>query len=65
MITKIIKGKEKPMVQKTIHLRSRHVKDLINKIKKMKSVENTINTKLEKSDLIVIIDKLPTLVSIR
>ncbi|KGA59251.1 hypothetical protein I5F07_04645 [Proteus vulgaris] len=53
------------MVQKTIHLRSRHVKDLINKIKKMKSVENTINTKLEKSDLIVIIDKLPTLVSIR
>lgn len=52
------------MVKKTIHLRSRHAKDLINKIKKMKSIENVMNTKSEKSDLIVIIDKLPTLVSI-
>lgn len=52
------------MVKKTIYLRSRHAKDLINKIKKMKIIENAINTKSEKSDLIVIIDKLPTLVSI-
>ena len=53
------------MVKKTIHLRSHHFKDLVNKMKKMNAVKNTINTKSENSDLVVINNKISTLVSVK
>ncbi|WP_165124648.1 hypothetical protein [Proteus sp. ZN5] len=53
------------MVKKTIHLRSKHFKDLVNKMKKMHAVKNTINPQSENVDLIVINNKIPTLVFVK
>lgn len=53
------------MVKKTIHLRSKHFKDLVNKMKKMHAVKNTISSQSENSDLIVINNKITTLVSVK
>lgn len=53
------------MVKRTIPLRSQRFKDLFNKIKKMNAVKNAIELDTRKKDLIVIINKIPTLVSVK
>lgn len=53
------------MVKKTIRLRSKYFKDLVNKVKKMNAVKNTVSPQSENSDLIVINNKIPTLVSVK
>ncbi|WP_162837333.1 hypothetical protein [Proteus mirabilis] len=52
------------MVKPTMSLRSQHVKNLAKKIKKMRAIEKAINCNKE-ADLLVIINKNPTLFFIK
>ncbi|MBF8452697.1 hypothetical protein I0U45_02225 [Proteus mirabilis] len=52
------------MVKPTMSLRSQHVKNLAKRKKKMRAIEKAINCNKE-ADLLVIINKNPTLVFIK